>query len=34
MYGKMKEDLQRKIEYLREKGFYKNERVLVSPQGA
>lgn len=34
MYGKMKEDLQKSIEGLKQKGLYKNERVITSSQDA
>ncbi len=34
MYGKLKDDLIKEIEDIKEKGLYKKERVIVSPQGA
>ncbi|HNZ45499.1 MAG TPA: glycine C-acetyltransferase [Candidatus Syntrophosphaera thermopropionivorans] len=34
MFGKMKTDLQNMLEELKEKGLYKNERILTTPQGA
>ena len=34
MYGKIKEHLQKELKEIREAGLYKNERVIVSPQGA
>ncbi len=34
MFGKMKDDLRVKLEELREKGLYKEERVLITPQGS
>lgn len=33
MYGKIKEDLRQKIHEIREAGLYKDERVLIGPQG-
>lgn len=33
MYGKIKEDLQRELQSIREAGLYKEERVIISPQG-
>jgi glycine C-acetyltransferase len=33
MFGKMKEDLQKTFEELKEQGLYKNERIITSPQG-
>lgn len=34
MTGRMKEDLQRTLEQLKEQGLYKEERVITTPQGA
>jgi glycine C-acetyltransferase len=34
MYGKFKEHLTRKLANIRNEGLYKNERIIVSPQGA
>jgi glycine C-acetyltransferase len=34
MFGKMKTDLQICWRKLKEKGLYKNERILTTPQGA
>ncbi|HPG73853.1 MAG TPA: glycine C-acetyltransferase, partial [Bacteroidales bacterium] len=34
MYGKMKEFLQTELTSIREAGLYKNERIIVTPQGA
>jgi glycine C-acetyltransferase len=34
MFGKMKTDLQKMLEELKEQGLYKNERILTTPQGA
>ena len=34
MYGKIKEDLQKEIQATREAGLYKEERVIMTPQGA
>ncbi len=34
MYGKMKEDLLKTLEELREQGLYKTERIITSAQGA
>ena len=34
MYGKIKEHLQNELQTIREAGLYKNERLIVSPQGA
>ncbi len=34
MYGKMKEELQKKIQELKEQGLYKTERIITSAQGA
>ncbi len=34
MYGKMKEYLARELENIRKEGLYKEERIIVSPQGA
>ncbi len=34
MYGKIKEYLQNELAEIREAGLYKNERIIVSPQGA
>ena len=34
MYGKMKEHLQNELQSIRDAGLYKNERVIISPQGA
>ncbi|MFP4268188.1 MAG: glycine C-acetyltransferase [Spirochaetaceae bacterium] len=34
MYGKLKGELEQSLEHLREEGLYKEERVLVSPQGS
>jgi len=34
MFGKMKEDLTKTLEELREQGLYKEERVITSPQGS
>ena len=34
MYGKLKEHLQNELQSIRVAGLYKNERLIVSPQGA
>ncbi len=34
MYGKIKEDLAREIQATREAGLYKEERIIMTPQGA
>ncbi|MBU2649630.1 MAG: glycine C-acetyltransferase [Bacteroidetes bacterium] len=34
MYGKMKEHLQKELHEIKEAGLFKNERIIVSPQGA
>ena len=34
MYGKIKEDLQKELQATREAGLYKEERVIMTPQGA
>jgi glycine C-acetyltransferase len=34
MYGKIKEHLQKELQEIKEAGLYKNERIIVSPQGA
>ena len=34
MYGKFKEHLARELYNIREEGLYKDERIIVSPQGA
>ena len=34
MYGRVKEDLKKELENIREAGLYKNERVIAGPQGA
>ncbi|MCB5245150.1 MAG: glycine C-acetyltransferase [Candidatus Cloacimonadaceae bacterium] len=34
MFGKMKTDLQKMLEELKQQGLYKNERILTTPQGA
>ncbi len=34
MYGKFKEHLTRELDNIRNEGLYKNERIIVSPQGA
>lgn len=34
MYGKFKDHLTKEIDEIREAGLYKNERIIVSPQGA
>lgn len=34
MYGKIKNDLQRKITEIKQEGLYKTERIISSPQGA
>jgi len=34
MYGKIKKDLQKELQSIREAGLYKKERVISSPQGA
>ncbi len=34
MYGKIKEHLARELENIRKEGLYKEERIIVSPQGA
>ncbi len=34
MFGRMKEDLQRELASIREAGLYKEERCILSPQGA
>ena len=33
MYGKLKEDLQKQIETIRNDGLYKTERIITTPQG-
>jgi glycine C-acetyltransferase len=33
MYGKVKEELTKELDAIREAGLYKNERVITSPQG-
>ena len=34
MYGKIKEDLTKEIQSIRDAGLYKQERVIMTPQGA
>ncbi len=34
MYGKIKNDLQKQLKDIREAGLYKDERIIVGPQGA
>ncbi|RKX17079.1 MAG: glycine C-acetyltransferase [Candidatus Zixiibacteriota bacterium] len=34
MYGKIKEDLKKELQAIRDGGLYKDERVIVTPQGA
>ncbi len=34
MYGKIKEDLTQEIQSIREAGLYKDERIIMTPQGA
>ena len=34
MYGKIKEDLTKEIQSIREAGLYKDERIIMTPQGA
>jgi glycine C-acetyltransferase len=34
MYGKIKEDLQKELQSIKDSGLYKNERIISSPQGA
>jgi glycine C-acetyltransferase len=34
MYGRIKEDVKKEIQSIRESGLYKDERVIVTPQGA
>lgn len=34
MYGKVKQHLQKELREIKEDGLYKNERIIVSPQGA
>ncbi|HFB61554.1 MAG TPA: aminotransferase class I/II-fold pyridoxal phosphate-dependent enzyme, partial [Bacteroidetes bacterium] len=34
MYGKFKEHLTRELDNIRKEGLYKDERIIVSPQGA
>lgn len=34
MFGKMKEHLQRELESIKEAGLYKEERIILTPQGA
>ena len=34
MYGKMKQDLVKTLEGLKEQGLYKTERIITSAQGA
>ncbi len=34
MFGKMKEDLQKELENIREAGLFKSERIIMTPQGA
>ncbi|MGC9343806.1 MAG: glycine C-acetyltransferase [Bacteroidales bacterium] len=34
MYGKIKDHLQKELQEIKEAGLYKNERIIVSPQGA
>jgi glycine C-acetyltransferase len=33
MYGKLKEDLQKQLETIRNDGLFKNERIITTPQG-
>lgn len=33
MYGKIKEDLQKQLELIKNEGLYKTERIITSPQG-
>ncbi len=34
MYGKIKKDLQKEIQSIRDAGLYKDERIIMTPQGA
>ena len=34
MYGKIKEDLTKELQSIREAGLYKDERIIMTPQGA
>jgi glycine C-acetyltransferase len=34
MFGKMKQDLQKELENIREAGLFKTERIIMTPQGA
>jgi glycine C-acetyltransferase len=34
MYGKIREDLQKEIQSIRDAGLYKEERIIMTPQGA
>jgi glycine C-acetyltransferase len=34
MFGKMKQDLQKELENIREAGLFKSERIIMTPQGA
>ncbi|MHC4606220.1 MAG: aminotransferase class I/II-fold pyridoxal phosphate-dependent enzyme, partial [Planctomycetota bacterium] len=34
MYGKMKQDLQKELDGIREAGLFKSERIIMTPQGA
>lgn len=34
MYGKVKDDLQKEIQSIRDAGLYKEERIIMTPQGA
>jgi len=34
MYGKVRQDLQKEIQSIREAGLYKEERIIMTPQGA
>lgn len=34
MYGKIKEDLQKEIQSIRDAGLFKDERIIMTPQGA
>ena len=34
MYGKLKQQLQKELAQIKAEGLYKNERVIINPQGA
>ncbi|MFW6137342.1 MAG: glycine C-acetyltransferase, partial [Candidatus Aminicenantaceae bacterium] len=34
MYGRIKNDIEKEIQSIRESGLYKDERVIMTPQGA